>query len=278
MILAIASGKGGTGKTTLSILIAKALDEELQILDCDVEEPNVHIFIDSELTKCEDVFIPVPVIDNDKCNKCGKCQEVCEFNAISVLKNKVLIFDELCHGCGGCMRACPQGAIKEQENILGVVESCEMDNIRLIQGKINVGKPMSPPIIRAVKKYIDDDILNIIDCPPGTSCPVVTSINGADYVLLVTEATPFGLHDLKLSVETLRKMELPFAVIINRADTGDDSVVDYCRQEGIDVPLKIPESMAFANAYSTGGDILNAIPTLKDEIRTMITHIRRGTR
>ena len=272
MIIAVASGKGGTGKTTLSAALAEAADTEVMLLDCDVEEPNAHIFIKAQDKKREPVSIGVPVIDSEKCTLCGKCGEICEFNAIAVLKTEVLIFEELCHSCGGCSLICPEGAVSEKPNEIGSVFIGKSDNITLVEGALDVGRALSPPIIRAVKKHIDSGRLNIIDCPPGTACPAVTSMNGADYIMLVTEATPFGLHDLKLSVDVVRELHTPYGVIINRADKGDDGVRSYCESEGIEILMEIPENMEIAKAYSRGETLLSALPQMKEELRAVLAH------
>ena len=270
MIIAIASGKGGTGKTTLSAALAEASPTEVLLLDCDVEEPNAHIFIKAQEKKREPVSIGVPVIDNKKCTLCGKCGEICQFNALAVLKSEVMVFEELCHSCGGCSLICPENAVSEKPNEIGAVFIGKSNHITLAEGAMDVGRALSPPIIRAVKKHIEPYKLNIIDCPPGTACPAVTSMNGANYIVLVTEATPFGLHDLKLSVDVVRELHTPFGVIINRADTGDNGVRSYCENEGIEILMEIPENMEIAKAYSRGETLLSAIPQMKDELRAVL--------
>lgn len=273
MIIAIASGKGGTGKTTMSVAFALSIDEPVQLLDCDVEEPNAKIFLDIKELEEENVYTLIPRVDTAKCTFCGKCQEVCQFNAITVLKDKVLIFDELCHSCGGCVKVCKYKALSETSKPIGTVLMGKVDNISFVQGKLDIGRPMSPPLIRAVKSRTDKNIVNIIDCPPGNSCPVITAISGADYVILVTEASPFGLHDLALSVDTLVALSLPFGVIINKADTGYTQVKEYCYDEGIQILLEIPESMKIAKAYSSGKTLLDAMPQMKDKIKSIIREI-----
>jgi len=274
MILAIASGKGGTGKTTLSVAIAEALKESVQLLDCDVEEPNTHIFLDIKEPAIQKVYVPVPMVNQEKCTLCGKCQEICEFNAIAVLKDRVMVFNELCHSCGGCIQVCPEKAIEEIDHPIGHIVKGESDKISLFQGKLDVGHTMSPPLIRAVKRHIKTNMLSIIDCPPGNACSVITAFNHADYVILVTEASPFGLHDLMLSVETLRVIDLPFGVIINRGTTEYNSVAKYCFDEKVDVLLEIPESMKVAKVYSDGGTLLDAMPEIRDDLRCMVQRIK----
>lgn len=272
MILAIASGKGGTGKTTVAVNLARMLadnGEHVQYLDCDVEEPNGHIFLKPEITGTEPVGIPVPIIDEEKCTACRKCVEACQYNAIAVLK-KALVFPELCHGCGGCTLVCPTGAIREQERQIGVVETGFANGVAFAQGRINVGEPMSPPLIRAVKKKaLNYCGLSLLDAPPGTSCPVVATVRDVDYVLLVTEPTPFGLHDLKLAAELIQQLGRKHGVIINRSDSGDSRVRDFCAAKQIPVLLEIPDDRRVAEAYSRGEMAISAIP----EWQTMFSHL-----
>ena len=255
VILAVASGKGGTGKTTVSTNLAFAAASQgldVTYLDCDVEEPNGHIFLKPEIEKTTSVSVPVPVVDEDKCTSCGKCREICQYSAIARLGKTILTFPNLCHGCGGCSLVCPTGAITEAGREVGFVEEGAAGGIGFVHGKLRVGEAMSPPLIREVRKRIPPNGLSIIDAPPGTSCPVIQSVRGSDYVLLVTEPTPFGLNDLKLAVEMLRVMKLPFGVVVNRADIGDEAVLHYCNDQSIDVLLSIPDDRRIAEAYSRG--------------------------
>jgi len=260
MIIAIASGKGGTGKTTVAVNLAITAPGSVRLLDCDVEEPNCHIFLKPKIRSRESVGIPIPVVDESKCNACGECAKICEYHAIVSLKTKPLVFPELCHGCGGCAKVCPTGAISEVEREIGVVETGNQGSIEFVQGRLNVGHPMSPPLIRAVKRHAPGNGRTLIDCPPGTSCPVIAAIRGADFVVLVTEPTPFGLHDLLLAVETVRQLGLPFGVVVNRADAGDGRVRDYCRRERIRILLEVPEDRRIAEAYSRGEATAGAFP------------------
>ncbi|NCO24246.1 MAG: (4Fe-4S)-binding protein [Candidatus Infernicultor aquiphilus] len=268
MIISVASGKGGTGKTTIAVNLALALakdkEKNVQFLDCDVEEPNAHLFLKPVITNSESVKIPVPKIDDEKCNYCGKCAEVCVFNAIAVTKNKVLVFPGLCHGCGACMLFCPENAISEQGREIGILEEGKARSISFIDGRLNIGEPMAPPIIRKIKKRINKDgikgksndianhHLTIIDAPPGTSCPVIESIKDSDYTILVTEPTPFGLHDLILAVEVLQKLKIPHGVVLNKCDVGDHKVEEYCKKNNIPLLLSIPLDREIAVAYSQG--------------------------
>lgn len=273
MIIAVASGKGGTGKTTLSIALSQALDQLVNLLDCDVEAPNAKLFLHLMDEVNEIVTVPIPKVDNDKCTFCGKCQQICQFNAITVLKDKVLVFDELCHSCGGCEMVCPEKAISEIQKPIGTVLNGRTNSLSFVQGKLDIGLAMSPPLIRAVKSRTDKDIINIIDCPPGNSCPVITAVSGSDYIILVTEASPFGLHDLKLSVETMRELNIPFGVIINRTTKNYKEVNNYCKNENIPLLLEIPESLKVAKAYSVGNTLLDAMPELKDKLRQIVKDI-----
>lgn len=260
MILAIASGKGGTGKTTVSVNMARVLGSDCNLLDCDVEEPNCHLFLKGELSGSEVVGIPVPQLDESLCNGCGECGRVCEYHAIVSFGAKPLIFPEMCHGCGGCTMACLTKAISEAKERIGVVETIRAGNIMLIQGRLDVGSPMAPPLIRAVKARLEKGEIAILDAPPGTSCPVISAIRGADFVALVTEPTPFGLHDLKLAVEMVRALGIPFGVVINRVGVGDERVHEFCGKEGIPILLEIPDDRRIAEAYSRGELMVDALP------------------
>jgi len=275
--LAIASGKGGTGKTTVAVNLAWTIDSmniPVQYLDCDVEEPNGHIFLKPRITTTESVGIPVPVVDEAKCTACRKCAEICQYHAIAVLK-KALVFPELCHGCGGCTLVCPVGAIHEQDRTIGVVETGQADGVAFVQGRLNVGEPTAPPLIRAVKKKVIPDGVAILDAPPGTSCPVVTTVRDAAYVLLVTEPTPFGLNDLKLAVEMLRQLGLRHGVVINRADSGDRRVHDFCMAEAISILLELPDDRRVAEAYSRGQMAIQVLPEWRKWFLDLWTQMER---
>ena len=274
MKIAIASGKGGTGKTTLSVALAQAWSGPVQLLDCDVEAPNASIFLGLENASEQTVSVPIPVVDSSRCTGCGKCAAVCEFNALAVAGKSVLVFEELCHSCGGCTRICPAQAITEQPRGIGKIRTGQFGTIRLAEGRLDIGRAMAPPLIRAVKKSADPALPILIDCPPGTSCPMITAMKGSDFAILVTEPTPFGLHDLVLAVETVRLLAIPFGVIINRSDSGDARVVEYCEKEKIRLLLQIPESRKIAEAYSRGETLLSAEPALKTPLQEIIRSIR----
>ena len=267
MIISVASGKAGTGKTLVATSLALSLKDNgrVQILDCDVEEPNDHVFIKPELTGRESVFIPVPRIDEEKCTNCGECADVCAYNAIAAMKKKVLVFPDLCHGCGACSYLCPEDAISEENKEVGVVEMGHSDGIQFVHGRLNVGEVMAPPVIRKVKEHITSQGTVIIDVSPGTSCPVVESVRGSDYCILVTEPTPFGLNDLVLAVEVLRKLEIPCGVVVNRAGVGDNKVEEYCQREDIRVLLTIPLDNRIAAYYSRGITLVEGMTQWRDK-------------
>ena len=278
MKISIASGKGGTGKTTVAVNLALSL-KNIQFLDCDVEEPNAHLFLKPTIQEKKPAFIPIPVVDEGKCNYCGRCAEVCTYNAIAVLplsnnkKGGILIFDHLCHGCGACSYLCPQKAIREVNREIGTIEIGNSGSIQFIHGKLNIGEALSPPLIKQVKEYINPTKTVIIDVPPGTSCPVVASVRGSDYCILVTEPTPFGLNDLILAVEVLRKLNIPFGVIINRADLGDEKTDSYCLKENIPILMRIPFKKEIASAYSKGISMVEAFPEYKKEFKELFRSI-----
>ncbi len=276
MIVAIASGKGGTGKTTVATNLARVASMQgldATYLDCDVEEPNGHIFLRPDMDVSAPVCVPVPVVDEEKCTACGNCAGICQYSAIALLDKTVLTFPNLCHGCGGCMLVCPAGAITETGREVGVVEEGTSDGVRFVHGRLRIGEAMSPPLIREVKKRIPADGLAIVDCPPGTSCPVIQSVRGSDFVVLVTEPTPFGLNDLKLAVEMLRILKLPFAVVVNRADMGDEAVFGYCADELIEILMRIPDDRRIAEAYSRGRLAVEALPEYEGAFESLLRSV-----
>ncbi len=280
MRIAIASGKGGTGKTTLGTNLAVTLaaaGHNVTYLDCDVEEPNGHIFLKPKIECSSTVGVPVPQVDVSKCTGCGKCGDVCQYSAIVCINKKVLTFPELCHGCGGCMLLCPEKAIIEVPRDIGVVEEGDSNGVSFVHGLLEVGEAMSPPLIRAVKARASADGVTIFDAPPGTSCPVIESVKDSDFVMLVTEPTPFGLNDLKLAVEMVRKLGLPFGVVINRSDVGDDGVVRYCEKEGIAILLEIPDDRRIAEGYSRGEMAVEIVPELRASLRSLFESLQERT-
>lgn len=271
MMLAVASGKGGTGKTTVAVALALAFEGPVEYLDCDVEEPNGSIFLKPDFAPAETVSVQVPVVDQDRCTSCGRCAGFCRFNALVSLGTPPLVFPELCHSCGGCGIVCPAEAISWGKNPVGELAEGMVPgtDVRVVQGKLRVGSVLAPPVIKAVKKAGTRGLLTIVDCPPGTSCPVIEAVSGADHVLLVTEPTPFGLYDLKLAVETMEELKLPFSVVINRFDGGDRGVEYYCLEKGIHVAARIPCRRRMAEVYSRGGTLLEAIPEMAEVFRRM---------
>ena len=286
MKIAVASGKGGTGKTTVAVSLALSItsrhsDAKTLFLDCDVEEPNAHLFLRPTIERREEVGIPIPRVDEAKCTHCGRCAGVCQYHAIAVLPQKVLVFPQLCHGCGGCALECPEEAITEVFNPIGVIEEGTAESaafpqsvISFAHGILNVGEPMATPIIRQLKRRAKDFAGTIIlDAPPGTACPVVETMRGADFALLVTEPTPFGLHDLKLAVEVARELRVPVGVVINRDGVGDARVDEYCAAEGIAVLMRIPLLRSIAEAYSKGVPLVEALPEYQERFQELYRRI-----
>jgi len=276
MIISVASGKGGTGKTLVATSLALSLKDRcrVQLLDCDVEEPNDHIFLRPVIAGSEAVCIPVPRVDETKCTHCGKCAEVCAYHAIVVFSKHVLIFPHLCHGCGACSYLCPEKAITEIGKEIGVVESGYADSIDFVQGKLSVGEAMPVPVIRKVKEQVDQEGISIIDVPPGTSCPVVESIKGGDFCLMVTEPTPFGLNDLILAIETVKTLGIPCGVVINRAGDGDGKVEEYCLRENLPILLTIPLDNEIARLYSRGVTLAEGMPEWKAKFTGLYDRIQ----
>lgn len=274
MIVSIASGKGGTGKTTMALNLALAL-ENVQLIDADVEEPNLHLFLSLQVLRTIPVTLPVPQVDEMKCTYCGKCAEVCRFNALAVVKNQILIFPELCHGCGGCSLLCPEHAIRENPRPIGVIQEGTYDGLVFVQGILNVGEPMPTPIIREEKKLIDRGKTVILDCSPGTSCPVIEGVRGSDFCLLVTENTPFGLNDLELAVEMVRALGIPLGVFLNRSDLGDGRLKNYCAKENISVLAELPHDRRIAEVYSRGEIVVEKIPEYRDLFLLLFQEIQK---
>jgi len=276
MIISVASGKGGTGKTLVATSLALSLKDtcRVQLLDCDVEEPNDHIFLKPVITRNEAVYLSIPRVDEKKCTYCGKCAEVCAYRAVAVFPKHIMVFPNLCHGCGACSYLCPEEAITEEEKQMGVVGLGQSDGVAFVQGKLTVGEAMPTPVIRKVKDQVNHDGIVIIDVSPGTSCPVVQSIKGSDFCLLVTEPTPFGLNDLILAVATAKELNIPCGVIINRAGIGDAKVAEYCLKEKIPVLLTIPLNTEIARLYSRGITLAEGMPQWKQSFLGLFNKIR----
>lgn len=272
MIISIASGKGGTGKTTVAVGLALSIGAS-QFLDCDVEEPNASLFLKPTITGKTSVSVLEPWIDETRCTYCGECSRICAYHAVAVFEKNILLFSQLCHGCGGCILVCPEKAIAEGKRNIGVIEEGTSNSIIFMQGILNIGEHMATPIIKDMKRLIRKDMDVIIDSPPGTSCPVIESMKGSDFVCLVTEPTPFGLNDLKLAVETVRELNIPFGVIINCDGIGDDGVREYCQEENIPLLLSIPWSRGVAEAYSRGVPATEIDAALKEQFNTLYRRI-----
>ena len=276
MRLAIASGKGGTGKTTVATNLAGMASQAgrtVAYVDCDVEEPNGHLFLKPEIDEQRPIEKLTPEIDPTRCTHCGRCAQACRYGAIASLPQQTLVFAELCHACGGCVLACPAGAIREVPRAIGLLRAGHSGGLRFVEGVLNVGEAMAPPAIRAVKAAAPAAELTILDAPPGTSCPVIETVRGSDLVLLVTEPTPFGMHDLTLAVEMVRSLQLPMAVIINRAGAGEEHVRGFCAGENIPILAAIPDDRAVAEAYSRGEMASAVVPGFGDRLRELLAAI-----
>jgi MinD superfamily P-loop ATPase len=281
MRIAIASGKGGTGKTIVATNLAAVLadrDYPVAYLDCDVEAPNGHIFLKPEITSRETVTIPVPEVDEAKCTRCGRCGEFCQYSAIVCLGNAVLTFPDLCHGCGGCALVCPEKVIREIPREIGQIEQGTARGVTFVQGRLRIGQAISPPVIRAVKAHLPRDGIALLDAPPGTSCPMVETIRDTQFVLLATEPTPFGLHDLTLAVETVRQVGLPLGVVINRCNLGNHGVRRFCAQAGIPILLEIPDDRRIAEVYSRGDLAVRTIPMYGRWMAELFDGLRHAVR
>jgi len=252
MIISVASGKGGTGKTTVSTNLAAALGKKITFLDCDVEEPNAHLFLNPDIRETKDVYSYIPKVDASLCDQCRKCVDICRFGAITLVGGTILVFPDLCHGCEGCEAVCPQKAVSEDKKVIGTIASGKINGITFHHGLLRIGEAMSPPLIKKLRQDKTGKGDVIIDAPPGTSCPVIAAMHGVDYVVLVTEPTPFGLHDLQLAHETVQALEIPCGLVINRADLGDKGVEQYAEKHNLPILLKIPFSKEIAQLYSRG--------------------------
>jgi MinD superfamily P-loop ATPase len=274
LIVAVASGKGGTGKTSVAVNMALSVGD-VQLLDCDVEEPNAHLLLHPNFGRMEFVHTLVPFVDEELCNHCGECSRFCQYNALFTSSEKVLVFSELCHSCVGCALVCPKKAITAKKHRIGKLKFGSVGDLELVYGELEIGKPMAVPVIKAVKCQIKEEKNVILDSPPGASCPFIETVRASDFCVLVTEPTPFGLHDLKISVQVLRRIAIPFGVVINRADIGDMKVHEYCRAENISILLKIPYKRRIAELYSRGVPFSSEMVEWKAKFQTLYNEIRR---
>jgi MinD superfamily P-loop ATPase len=276
--IAIASGKGGTGKTTVAVNLyyfIGAGGSRVVYADGDVEEPNGHLYLRPVIEDRQEVTVSVPEIDMSNCTACGECVRFCRYNALVRLGKEVLVYPELCHGCGGCALVCPQGAISDSERCIGTFAYGTSGTGKFMEGRLNIGEAMSPPVIRKVAQPKDDDEILVIDAPPGTSCPVIAAIRNTDYVVLVTEPTPFGLNDLALALAMVRELKLSHGVVINRAETGNNDAEQFCKKEGVSVLTKIPDDRRIALACSRGELVVETVPGIKECFHDLWASIRR---
>ena len=271
--IVVASGKGGTGKTLVAVNLALSVNAN-QIIDCDVEEPNDHIFLNPVETKNEKVQILVPEINEDKCTYCRKCAEFCQFNALFIAGETAMVFKELCHSCGGCKLICPEDAITEKPRAIGEITVGKSEEIELVYGKLNIGEALAVPIISAVKEHINKEGLVVLDSPPGTACPVVETVDGSDYCIMVTEPTPFGLHDLEVAAEVVMQLGIPLGVVVNFAGIGDRGVYDFCEKKNIPVIMEIPYDRRIAELYSNGISFTAEMPEWKPRFQELLKAIR----
>ncbi len=282
MKIAVASGKGGTGKTTVAVSLARSLASRIRpgkpgplLLDCDVEAPDAHLFLNPELGESASATVQVPAIDPDRCLACGDCAQACQFNALAVLGEEVLLLPDLCHGCGTCGLVCPTGAITEYPREIGILEKGPAGKVQYARGLLNVGEALAVPVIRQLQEWARprEGQITILDAPPGTSCPMVETISEVDFVLLVTEPTPFGIHDLALAVEVLRELGIPGGAVINRDGVGDAGVEDFCISQGIPILLRIPFRREVAQGIAQGRTLLEILPEYEARLRDMILQI-----
>ncbi|BCS89072.1 4Fe-4S binding protein [Pseudodesulfovibrio sediminis] len=281
MIYAVASGKGGTGKTTITSSLAALWNAPVTCVDLDVEEPNLHLFLNPAITSEDKAYIEVPVADEEKCTLCRACVDICQFKAISIMADTLLVFPEMCHGCGGCLEVCPAGALTPGQRELGEICRGSVDDSRFIMGRLRIGEAMSPPLMRLIRQEFpalqeQGDIL--IDAPPGVSCPAINAVMDADCIVLVTEPTPFGFHDFKLAWEAFGPLNIPMGAVINRAGMGDDSVQNFCRDNDIPIWAEIPYSRAVAEAYSKGEIITKSLESMREPFTQLHSSMKAAAR
>jgi len=274
-VISVASGKGGTGKTMLATALAwvAGLTGEVAFLDCDVEEPDAHFYLKPDWSEDREVSVRVPAVDETRCSGCGSCADFCRYNALAVIKGSVLIFPEVCHSCGGCLLACPLKCISETERRIGVIRKGRRGNIALRQGLLDIGEPVAVPIIRRLKESLEDDALAIVDCPPGTGCNMVSSVEGSDYCVLVTEPSPFGRHDLELAHRVALELGIRHGVVINRAAPSNRIIEEYCESEGIERLGKIPYDRRIAESCSRGEILPEIAPAWCEELSHMLERV-----
>ncbi|WGI17479.1 ATP-binding protein [Methanonatronarchaeum sp. AMET-Sl] len=274
MNISVASGKGGTGKTTIATNLTLTLNpKKTQLLDCDVEEPDCHLFLNQGIETIETVYSKTPVINKQKCTKCAKCVQHCQFNAIAMSKKGIKIFPELCHSCGLCKIVCPENAVKEKKRPLGKIEK-GTNQMGFYHGKLKTGELLSPRIIEAVKQKTKPNKTTIIDAPPGNACPTIAAIEGTDYCILVAEPTPFGLSDLKNSIKMLKQQKTPYGVVINKEGIGNNELESYCKQNNIPILMKIPNDRKIAKLYSEGIPFTDKKPEMKKQFKKLYKQIQ----
>ena len=274
MIVSVASGKGGTGKTSVAVNMALSIGN-VQLLDCDAEEPNAHLFLNPKINQTQAVTISVSIVNEELCDHCGKCANFCQYNALFVGSDKVLVFPDLCHSCGGSALVCPKKAISEDQHRIGTLNLGSVGDLELVYGELEVGEPMAVPVIREVKRHIRKDKNVILDSPPGTSCPVIQTVKDTDFCILVTEPTPFGLHDLKIMIQVLESMRIPSGVVVNRAGIGDNRVHNYCEEKDIPILLEIPYERKIAELYSKGIPFSQQMPEWKTKFQALFSTMRK---
>jgi MinD superfamily P-loop ATPase len=276
MLITVASGKGGTGKTTVAVNLAAAAaagGRAVTLLDCDAEDPDCHIFLKPDELAAEPFAVQVPAFERERCDFCRRCGQICRFHAVAALKNDVVLFPELCHSCGGCWEVCPHDALRPVPRAIGEIRTGGGRGVRFVEGRLAVGERTAVPIIREVKRRGGSDRLVLADAPPGTACAMVEAARGSDYVLLVTEPTPFGLYDLKLAVAVVRELGLPCGVVVNRAGEGEEDMRAYCAAAGVEVLAAIPDDRRVAEVYADAGLIVDELPDYRPAFENILSRL-----